>query len=471
MWRPGPTIQIFLGILSGIVLGLSLKFGTDQPWTDRQLMYLQFPGELFLRTVNCLILPLVMTSIVSSSSSLGKSGSIGRKALCYYITTTTLGIILSVLLSQTIRPGEWGAKEANGTDVSPEMQVNFVTVDTILDLIRNLLPENLVQACLSQYQTVLVKPQLKNVSTVEKMDISVYDMEISHEYRQGTNVLGLVFFGLVFGLTLGTMPDEQKQPLQAFFHSLAAATANVIDWVIKAAPIAVTFLISSKILRSQESGGLEAARLGIFVLTVFAGLLIQAFFVLPIIYFVCSGRRSPYKVLVKIGPALVTAFGTSSSTATVPTTIRCLDKLGVDRQVSRFIVPIGATINMDGIALYETIGALFIMQMRGLDLSLVQTIAISITCTLSCIGAAGMPSGGYAMLIMVLNSLGIPAEDVTLIIAVDTFVDRFRTMVNIVADTLGAGLISVLVKNERKQSDNNKIYEMVDITYRQRDTD
>ncbi|XP_058809655.1 excitatory amino acid transporter 3-like isoform X2 [Phymastichus coffea] len=473
VWRPGPTAQIFLGIFCGVLLGVGLKFWTNQPWTERQLMYLQFPGELFLRTVNCCILPLVISSIVSASSNLSKSGSIGIQALLYYVTTTSLGIALCVTLSLTVQPGKWGTTDGiNATDIRPRRaHVSFVTVDTLLDLLRNLLPENLIQATLSQYQTVLIDSKV-NVSC-DKIAAAttagdspattpVYDMGISREYGSGTNVLGLVFCGLVFGLTLGAMADEHKQPLQSFFRSLAAATAEIIDLVIKAAPIAVIFLISSKILRGgEQSSGLEVARLGIFVLTVFAGLAIQALLVLPLIYLACT-RHSPYKIITSVGPALITAFGTSSSTATVPTTIRCLDKLGMDPQVSRFVAPIGATINMDGIALYETVGALFIMQMRGLDLSLMQTVAISITCTLSCIGAAGMPSGGYAMLIMVLNSLGIPAEDVTLIIAVDSFVDRFRTTVNIIADSLGAGIISEIVRKEKKRARRNgEIYNVV----------
>ncbi|XP_014211276.1 excitatory amino acid transporter 3-like [Copidosoma floridanum] len=473
MWRPSATVQILLGISFGVLLGLGLKRWTTQPWNERQLMYLYFPGELFLRVVNCLILPLVVSSIISASAGLGKSGSIGRMALFYYITTTTLGITLCVFLSETIRPGEWGATVANDSNVTnhqPESQVKFVTVDTLLDLMRNLFPENLIQACLSQYQTVLLEPDQSNAPATEP-EVSLYEMGISHRYTPGTNVLGLVFFGLVFGLTLGTMPDNNKQPLHDFFQSLAAAVAEMIDYAIRAAPIAVVFLIASKILRSSrdhhhheqqyEEAALEAQRLGVFVSTVFAGLAIQALVALPLAYLAIA-YRSPYRLLAKIGPALATAFGTSSSTATVPTTIRCLDQVGVDPQVSRFVAPIGATINMDGIALYETLGALFIMQMRRVELSIVQTVAISITCTLSCIGAAGMPSGGYAMLIMVLNSLGIPAEDVALIIAVDSFVDRFRTMVNIVADCLGAGIISEVLKRRKlRPSRGTKDYDSV----------
>ncbi|KAJ8687597.1 hypothetical protein QAD02_023391 [Eretmocerus hayati] len=457
MWWPTETQRILLGLVCGVLLGLSLRHIRTTPWSERELMYLQFPGELFLRGVTCLVMPLVVSSIVSASSNLSRgSDSIGTKALIYYITTTTLGIALCVTLSQTIQPGKWGSSTTNLTDNGQKTHIKFVTTDTFLDLMRNLIPENIVQACLYQYQTVLVEPKQN-----ESGEIPAYEMGITHRYSPGTNVLGLVFWGLLLGLALGSMPKKDRQPLQKFFYSLSAATAALVDYLIKAAPLGVMFLISGKIARATGYGSsgndaelLQIKRLGLFVLTVFAGLALQALLVLPMLYFTAT-RRSPYSLMSKCYPALLTAFATSSSSATVPTTIRCLDKLGVDNDVSRFLAPIGATINMDGIALYESLGALFIMQMRQIELSLAQVVAVSITCTLSCIGAAGMPSGGYPMLIGVLNSLGIPAEDVALIIAVDSFVDRFRTMVNIVADCLGAGIISESVKKtDVQQADN-----------------
>lgn len=204
-------------------------------------------------------------------------------------------------------------------------------------------------------------------------------------------------------------------------------------------------------------------QLGAYILTVFIGLILQGFLILPILYFLLT-RRSPYKIIMKLGPAFATAFGTSSSTATVPVTIKCLEEVGIDPKVLKFVVPIGATINMDGIALYETVGAIFIIQMRGLNFSLFKIITISITCTISCIGAAGLPSGGYVMLIMVLNSIGVPVDDIALIIAIDCFVDRFRTTINIISDALGSGIISYLLTNKYKQYGNTMFAETQSLT-------
>ncbi|XP_033308888.1 excitatory amino acid transporter 3-like isoform X1 [Bombus bifarius] len=425
-----------IGVCAGISLGLILKTFTLQPWTKRNVMYLKFPGELFMRIVNCLILPLITSSIVSATCNLKKSGRIGTMALYYYTTTTSLGIILSVILVQTIRPGDL-LKDKN--IITQNTTRYSITVDTILDLFRNFIPENIVSATLFQYQTVLQKNE----------SVPIDEWKIDHMNVPGTDVLGLVVFSLVLGLAIGDI-GAKGEPLINFFLSLSDAMMKIMSWAIMLVPISALFLISAKILEVEDFNSL-IKRLGIYILTVFSGLLIQGLILLPLVYFICT-RQSPYNIIVKLGPAFATAFGTSSSTATVPVTISCLERIGIPSKISNFIVPIGATINMDGIALYESIGAIFIIQLHGLQFSLFRIIIICITCTLSCIGAAGLPSGGYVMLIMVLNSVGVPVEDVSLIIAIDWFVDRFRTTLNIIADALGAGIISHHYKKSKQNS-------------------
>lgn len=427
-----------IGVCIGILLGLILKTVTLQPWTKRNIMYLRFPGELFMRMVNCLILPLITSTIVSASCDLRKSGNIGKMALYYYTITTSLGIILSVTLVQTIRPGDL---LKNKNILTQNTTRYSITVDTILDLFRNLMPDNIMSATLFQYQTVLEKP--KNES------VPIDKWKISHTNTAGTNVLGLVFFSLILGLAIENI-GAKGESLIEFFRSLSDAMMKIMSWTITLVPVSALFLICAKILEVENFESV-IKRLGIYILTVFSGLLIQGFILLPLVYFICT-HQSPYSIITKLGPAFITAFGTSSSTATVPVTISCLENIGIPSKISKFIVPIGATINMDGIALYESIGAIFIIQLHGLQFSLFKIIIICITCTVSCIGAASLPSGGYVMLIMVLNSVGVPVEDVSLIIAIDWFVDRFRTTLNIIADALGAGIISHYYKKDKQIS-------------------
>ncbi|XP_076618915.1 excitatory amino acid transporter 3 [Colletes latitarsis] len=431
-------LHTIIGVSTGIVTGLILKISTDQPWSERNLMYLRFPGELFMRLVNCLILPLLTSSIVSATCNLKKSGRIRVMALYYYTTTTILGITLSVILVETIEPGKLNKNE---NIVLQNTTKYFITEDTILDLFRNLIPDNIVNACINQYQTVLETPVNKSVP--------IDEWKIKHKNVSGTNVIGLVFFSLILGIAIGNI-GAKGESLKNMFHSLSEAMMEIMNWAIMIAPISVFFLISAKILEVENFGSV-IKQLGVYILTVFSGLLIQGFVLLPLLYFICT-HQSPYKIILKLGSAFATAFSTSSSTATVPITIACLEHIGIPSKISKFIVPIGATINMDGIALYESIGAIFIIQLHGIEYSLIQIIIISITCTISCIGAAGLPSGGYVMLIMVLNSVGVPAEDVSLIIAIDWLVDRFRTTLNIIADALGAGIITHYYEKSRQNS-------------------
>ncbi|XP_024878698.1 excitatory amino acid transporter 3-like [Temnothorax curvispinosus] len=438
-------IATLTGVTIGISCGLSLKnYYSGGTWSQRDIMYLKFPGEMFLRMVNCLILPLVTSSIVSATCNLTRSGPIGLMALCYYLMTTTIGITLCVILVENIRPGELIRNE--GAQVVSTSTKTFMTVDTILDLIRNLLPDNLVHACMYQYQTVLEQPA--NAS------VPIEEWPITSEYVAGTNVLGLVFYSLVIGLAIGKIGATGK-PLSDFFNSLAEIMMKIMKWVTLMAPVGVLFLIAGRILEIDDFGDVMS-HLGFYILTVFTGLILQGFVILPLLYWIIM-RKSPYKIISKLGPTFATAIGTSSSTATVPYTLRCLEELGINPKITKFIIPIGAAINLDGIALYETVGAIFIIQLRGLQFSLLRIIIISITCTVSCVGAAGIPSGGYMMLIMVLNSIGVPVEDVTLIIAVDWFIDRFRTTINIIGDAFGASIISHFCEKDLEEDLENEM--------------
>lgn len=182
--------------------------------------------------------------------------------------------------------------------------------------------------------------------------------------------------------------------------------------------------------------------------TVLIGLFVHGFVVLPIVYTVCT-RQLPFRFIANMTNAFTTAFGTASSSATLPVTINLLEeKNGVDPRIARFVLPIGATINMDGTALYEAVAAIFISQVRSYQLSLGQIAAISITATAASIGAAGIPQAGLVTMVMVLDTVGLPAEDVTLILAVDWLLDRFRTAINVLGDSLGAGIVYQLSKNE-----------------------
>merc|ERR1719410_636728 len=228
---------------------------------------------------------------------------------------------------------------------------------------------------------------------------------------------------------------------------------TITTWVIYLAPVGVFFLIGAQVLEMADFN-MVAGQLGLYFTTVLVGLGLHGFVVLPILFTICT-RTMPFRFIANMTNAFTTAFGTASSSATLPVTIKLLEeKNGVDPRIARFVLPIGATINMDGTALYEAIAAIFIAQVRNVSMSVGQVIAVSITATAASIGAAGIPQAGLVTMVMVLDTVGLPAEDVTIILAVDWLLDRFRTAINVLGDSIGAGIVYHLSKNELEAFEN-----------------
>lgn len=428
------TVLTMMGVIGGGVLGAVLRGLREEKWPAREVMYVQYVGDLFLRMLKSLILPLIVASLVSAIGSLdlSLSGKIGGRAVFYYLTTTILAVIEGIILVLAIHPGQVdkSLKEL------PKSNRTVTTQDTLMDLVRNMFPPNLVQACTSQYRTVL-KPN---------PNLPVLSWEISGEYTDGTNIMGLVVFATVLGITLGKM-GKDGAPLLNFFSCLGHCMMIITGWVIWLSPVGVLFLVTGKILE-MESFAVIAGQLGMYFMTVMIGLLIHGFIVLPLIFSAVT-RHLPFKFIANVMSPMATAFGTASSSATLPVAIGALEeKNGVDPRVARFVMPIGATINMDGTALYEAVAAIFISQARNISLSMGQIIAVSITATAASIGAAGIPQAGLVTMVMVLDTVGLPAEDITIIIACDWLLDRFRTAINVLGDSLGAGIVNHLSKDE-----------------------
>lgn len=444
------TIATLCGVIGGILLGVTLK-GMKETWTDREVMYISYIGKLFLRMLKALILPLIIPSLIAAIGQLDMSlsGKVGGRAVAYYMITTVLAVILGIILVTTIRPG---ASVKPNEDTTGEAESRNVTaVDTLLDLARNLFPPNLVQATIQQYRTTLKYPGENDPA---RNSTNLYEWEIDGEYTANMNILGLVFFSVILGITLAKMREAGK-PLLDFFVCMSEAMMTITTCVIYMAPVGVFFLIGGQILEMADFATV-AQQLGFYFSTVLIGLGIHGFIVLPIIYSLCT-RSLPFKFIANMTNAITTAFGTASSTATLPVTMNLLEeKNGVDPRISRFVLPIGATINMDGTALYEAIAAIFIAQVRGKTMSIGEVAAISITATAASIGAAGIPQAGLVTMVMVLDTVGLPAEDVTIILAVDWLLDRFRTAINVLGDSIGAGLVYHLSKKELEEADTGR---------------
>uniref|UniRef100_A0A673X278 Amino acid transporter n=1 Tax=Salmo trutta TaxID=8032 RepID=A0A673X278_SALTR len=440
----------------GVMLGFALR---PHNLTLREIKYFAFPGELLMRMLQMLVLPLIVSSLVTGISSLDSkaSGKMGMWAVVYYMVTTLIAVFIGIVIVIVIKPGK-GHRDSpvvSGSTIEPVQ-----AADAFLDLIRNMFPPNLVEACFKQYKTVYKKTiYTKNVTVTLNLTDSLNATEAATVVEtipvsgssNGVNALGLVVFSMCFGLVIGSM-KQQGQALRDFFDCLNEAIMRLVAIIIWYAPVGILFLIAGKIVEMKnlaEVGG----QLGMYTVSVIVGLLIHGLFVLPLLYFLVT-RKNPYTFIAGLLQALITALGTSSSSATLPITFRCLEENNrVDKRVTRFILPVGATINMDGTALYEAVAAIFIAQVNDMELNFGQILTISITATAASIGAAGIPQAGLVTMVIVLTSVGLPTEDITLIIAVDWFLDRLRTTTNVLGDSLGAGIVEHLSRQELQSQD------------------
>ena len=437
------AVTTVIAVILAVVIGIVIREYFNEPkWNQRQIMYLGFLGELFLRSLKCLIIPLIVSSIISALGSLESSfaGKIGSRAVWYYLLTTFLAITLGIVLVMIIHPGQPAEVANNSTASSRSHEEHLITTpDTVLDLIRNLVPTNLVEACTHSYSTELVVPRDENWT-------DLYQLEIGQKMNPSTNILGLVSFSLLLGIILGSM-GKVGEPMVTFFTCLSEASLKITTWVIKFTPLGVMFLILPRIVEVEDVEAMLGT-VGMYTLTVLIGLFVHGLLVLPLLYFILT-RKNPFRHIIHMSPALMTAFGTSSSSATLPITINCLEeRIRLDPRIVRFVAPIGATVNMDGTALYEAVAAIFIAQSRGIELSIVQVVIISITATAASIGAAGIPQAGLVTMVIVLNAVGLPAQDVALIFVVDWFLDRFRTFINVLGDSFGAAVIHHFCRND-----------------------
>ncbi|NP_001086093.1 solute carrier family 1 member 5 S homeolog [Xenopus laevis] len=434
-----------MGVILGAGLGMAVR---PLNLSKAHIASFSFPGELLLRLLKMIILPLVVCSLVSGAASLQPSalGKLGGWAMLFFLITTLLASSLGVCLALLIRPGVGALVESGQGDGVPEGKD---VVDSFLDLIRNIFPSNLVSAAFQSYATSY-KLEHVNSSVLGDMNSTWVKVPYGQEV-EGMNILGLVVFAIVFGIALRKLGPE-GEILIRFFNSFNEATMVLVTWIMWYAPLGIMFLVAGKIVEMEDVVQLFTS-LGKYISCCIVGHIIHGLLVLPLIYFAFT-RKNPYRFLWGIVSALATAFGTSSSSATLPLMMKCVEeKNGVSKQISRFILPIGATVNMDGAALFQCVAAVFIAQLNNVSLDFIQVITILVTATASSVGAAGIPAGGVLTLAIILEAVGLPTNDISLILAVDWLVDRTCTVLNVEGDAFGAGLLQVY--SDRTSSSND----------------
>uniref|UniRef100_A0A452FGQ1 Amino acid transporter n=1 Tax=Capra hircus TaxID=9925 RepID=A0A452FGQ1_CAPHI len=424
-----------VAVVAGVALGLGVSgAGGALALGPARLEAFSFPGELLLRLLKMIILPLVVCSLIGGAASLDPSalGRLGAWALLFFLVTTLLASALGVGLALALQPGAaFAAINTSVGAMSPAEEAPTKEVlDSFLDLVRSE-PALSGGGYTTSYKEILFNGSPVKVPTGGEVE--------------GMNILGLVVFAIIFGVALRKLGPEGELLIR-FFNSFNDATMVLVR------PCGHLVPGGGKIVE-MEDVGLLFASLGKYILCCLLGHAIHGLLILPLIYFLFA-RKNPYRFLWGIMTPLATAFGTSSSSATLPLMMKCVEeKNGVARHISRFILPIGATVNMDGAALFQCVAAVFIAQLNHRSLDFVKIITILVTATASSVGAAGIPSGAVLTLAIILEAVNLPVHDISLILAVDWLVDRSCTILNVEGDAFGAGLLqSYLDRTEKSNS-------------------
>lgn len=383
-------------------------------------IFCEFCGDLFLQVLKLLVIPLVITSMISGITSLGdirKMGRVGLSTIVYYFSTGAVAVFLGIVLVVLIEPGNTADDTFAYRTATVESKEGQTTLEVFLNVFRGehgnpgsgMFPSNLFEAATQ------------------------------------TNVLALIVFAIVFGSALTTLGEEGLLVIR-FFDVCNEAVMKMVHLVMLFAPVGIFGLVASNIAKNGGAVGFaeQLQAIGWYVATVVLGLLLHAIFLAGLVWLL--GRHNPFQYTFNMMRSLLTGVSTASSAATLPVTMECVEeKNGVSNRAASFVLPLGATINMDGTALYEAVAVIFIAQTLGIELSMADLIIVFFTASLAAVGAAGIPEAGLVTMVIVLQAVGLPLTGIGTILAIDWFLDRMRTTVNIYGDAVGAAIIDTQV--------------------------
>jgi proton glutamate symport protein len=407
--------KILIALLLALAAGL--LSGTEGRWLGVHFYAVYgFMGTLFMNALMMIIVPLIMSSIISGIAGVGETHALGRlglKTIAFYLISGLLAILVGLTMVNALQPGLIGGEpaqqvlglsEEEAAAARERVQVGEDTA--ISDVFLRMVPPNVIAAAANG------------------------------------QMLGLIFFSLLFGYFMTRIEGTRSQQLQEFWQGLFEVMMRITDWVIRFTPYGVFGLVA-KVVAETGPEQLEAlaVSLGTFTLTVLLALAFHLLITLPLLLRFVAGV-SPWRHFQAMAPALLTSFSTASSSATLPLTMECVEKnAGVSNRTSSFVLPLGATVNMDGTALYECVVVMFIAQAYGLEMNLATQFTVVLLALLTSIGVAGIPAASLVAIAIILNTVGLPIEAIGMILVVDRILDMCRTSVNVFSDSCGAVII------------------------------
>uniref|UniRef100_A0A914Q4B8 Amino acid transporter n=1 Tax=Panagrolaimus davidi TaxID=227884 RepID=A0A914Q4B8_9BILA len=450
LWSQNLLLSLTIsGVIIGIWLGFILR---GQNLSENTVSLVKFPGEIFMQVLKLMILPLIISSLIAALAQmdLKESKQMAILTVGYYSVTTFLAIVTAIFLVTVFHPGDPSIKK----QINIQENTNISPLDTFLDVLRNMFPENFVQATFQRVKTVYSP---LNVGFLEGNKFVNQTSEFKKEiqYVSGMNILGIIVFCTSFGIVISHLGEKAKLVVE-FFVICEAAIMKMIEIFMWFAPIGIICLIAGNLLEVENLSD-TAAVLFWYVFTIISGLFIHTVITMPSVYYFVT-RKSPIRVMKGVTQAIVTTFGTASSGASLPISMQCLEEnLWVDRRISRFILPLGANINLDGNALYEAVAVIFIAQLNNISLSFSQIITISFIATIASLGLNSVPVG-LVTIFVTLNTVGLPVNDVPLIITVDWLLDRIRTAMTVLGDAYVTDAVSHCISKNLKEADRNNRY-------------
>jgi Na+/H+-dicarboxylate symporter len=408
--------KILIGMLAGVIVGFLASYLGGENGIRLVKDFIKPFGTIFINLLKLIAVPLIIASLIKGVSDLkdiSKLSSMGGRTIAIYLATTVAAITLGLVIVNIVGPGR---------------TIDEATRDQLMSA-----TQKDADAKIGLAKETEAKGPLQPLVDV------VPDNLLAAASDNG-NMLQVIFFVIMFGVGLILIPEEQARPVKVFFDSLNEVILKLIDLIMLAAPFGVFALLAAMVVETPSWEVFVALML--YSVCVVVGLATMIFAVYPLL--VCSFTGKSYGYFFRgIAPAQLLAFSTSSSAATLPVTMeRVEEHLGVDEEVASFVLPIGATVNMDGTSLYQAVAAVFIAQVYALDLTLYQQLTIVVTATLASIGTAAVPSAGIVMLVIVLNAINVPAAGIALILAVDRVLDMCRTVVNVTGDATVSMLVA-----------------------------